>query len=201
MASFSDRPHTTLLASATSLANELNRKRRLNPADEALNDLSKQIQKLVVENKLTTWHSVVVKCDHRTGLSNLCLLVKGLCGKKPHSSPNRGVRFADKTYLDPKMIANKIAHQFSPSLIRLASNKPKRQLKRQLHQLSLTGTPSFTPTDIKEAIRFDKSSTAIGPDGMSALHLKKLAHDAINYLTNIFCQSPLDRYLKYGTNR
>ena len=31
-----------------------------------------------------------------------------------------------------------------------------------------------------------KSSTAIGPDGMSTLHLKKFAQGAINYLTNIF---------------
>ena len=35
-------------------------------------------------------------------------------------------------------------------------------------------------------IRLAKSSTAIGPDGMSTLHLKNLAQGAINYLTNIF---------------
>ena len=42
------------------------------------------------------------------------------------------------------------------------------------------------PADTKEVIRFAKSSTAIGPDGMSTIHLKKLAQDAINYLINIF---------------
>ena len=62
----------------------------------------------------------------------------------------------------------------------------KRQLKRQFHQLPLTGTPSFTPANTKEAIRLAKSSIASGPDGMNTLHLKKLAHGAINYLTNIF---------------
>ena len=46
--------------------------------------------------------------------------------------------------------------------------------------------PSFTPADTKEAIRLAKSSTAIGSDGMSTLHLKKLAQGVINYLTNIF---------------
>ena len=60
------------------------------------------------------------------------------------------------------------------------------QLKRQFHQQSLTGMPSFTPADTKEAIRLAKSPSAIGRDGMSTLHLKKLAHGAINYLTNIF---------------
>ena len=97
-----------------------------------------------------------------------------------------GYRFAGKIYLDPKMIANKFAHQFTPPTIRLTGDKSKRQLKRQFHQFPLTGTPSFTPADTKEAIRLAKSSTANGPDGMSTLHLKKLAQGAINYLTNIF---------------
>ena len=42
------------------------------------------------------------------------------------------------------------------------------------------------PTDTMEEIRLAKSSTDIGPDGISTLHLTKLAHSAINYFTNIF---------------
>ena len=84
------------------------------------------------------------------------------------------------------MIANKFAHQLTPPPIRLIGDKSKRQLKRQFHQQPLTGTPSFSPADTKEGDRIDKSSIAIAPDWMSALHLKKLAQDAINYLTNIF---------------
>ena len=83
------------------------------------------------------------------------------------------------------VIANKFAHQFTPPPIRLTSDKSKRQLTRQFHQLPLTGTLTFTPADIKEAIRLAKSPTAIGPDGMSTHHLKKLAQRATNYLTNI----------------
>ena len=139
----------------------------------------------MVEDKRTKWQSAVDKCDHRTGIY-LWRLVKGLSVKQPHNSPNKGVRFADKTYLDPKMIANNFAHQFTPPPIRLTSDKSKRQLKRQFYQLPLTGTLSFTPDDTIEAIRLAKSSTAIGQDGMSTLHLKKLAEGAINYLTNIF---------------
>ena len=45
--------------------------------------------------------------------------------------------------------------------------------------------PSFRPADTKEAIRLAKSSTAVGPDRMSSLLLKKLAHSIINYITNI----------------
>ena len=36
-----------------------------------------------------------------------------------------GVRFGDETYLDPKMIANKFAHQFTPPPIRLTGDKSK----------------------------------------------------------------------------
>ena len=43
-----------LPASANSLADEQNRKRGLNPTDETLNDLNKQIQKLVVEDNRPT---------------------------------------------------------------------------------------------------------------------------------------------------
>ena len=176
----------TLPASAISIADERDRKRGLKPADETLNDLNKQIKKLVVEDKRTRWHSAVDKCDHRTGISYLWRHAKGLSGKQQHNSPKKGIRFTGKTYLDPKMIANIFAHQFTPPSIRLTGDKSKRQLKRQFHQLPLTGTPSFSPADTKEAIRLAKSSTAIGPDGMSTLHLKKLAQGAINYLTIIF---------------
>ena len=87
------------------------------------------------------------------------------------------------------MIANKFAHLLTPPPIRLTVDRSKRQLNRQFHQLPLAGTPSFTPADTNDAIRLAKSSTAIGPDEMSTLHLKKLAQGAINYLTNIFILS------------
>ena len=176
----------TQSASAKSLADERDLKRDLNTADETFKDLNKQIQKLVVEDKRTKWQSAVDKCDHRTGTSHLWRLAKGQSSKQPPNSPNKGVRFANKSYLHPKMIANKFAHQFTPTPIRLTGDKSQRKLKRQFHQLPLTGTPKISPADTKEATRLAKSSTAIGQDGMSTLHLKKLAQGAINYLTNIF---------------
>ena len=72
----------TLSASAKSFADELEQKRGLNPTDETPNDLIKQIQKLVVEDKQTKWQSAVHNCDHRTGISHPWQLVKGLCSRK-----------------------------------------------------------------------------------------------------------------------
>ena len=50
--------------------------------DKTFNDLSRQIKKLVVEDKRTKWQSGADKCDHPTGISHLWQLVKGLSGKK-----------------------------------------------------------------------------------------------------------------------
>ena len=91
----------TLPASAKSIADERDQKHGLNPANKTLNDLNRQIKKLVVEDKRTKWQSAIIKCDHLTGISHLWRLVKGQSGKQPHNTPNKGVRFADKTYLDP----------------------------------------------------------------------------------------------------
>ena len=115
--------HPTLPASAKSLA------------DETLNDLNKQIKKLVEEEKRTKWQSAVDKCVYRAGISHLWRVVKGLSGKQPHKSPNMGVRFADNINLDSKMIANIFAHKFTTSPIILTGDKSKIQLKRQFHQL------------------------------------------------------------------
>ena len=159
--------------------------RRLNPVDETLNHLNKQIQKTGCGRQANQMTIGRRQMRHRTDKSHLWRLVKSLSAKKPHNSPNKGVRFADKTYLDPRKIANTFAHQFTPPPIRLADDKSKRQLKRQFHQLPLTGTPSVTPANTKEAIRLAKSSTAIGPDGISTFRLKKLAQCAINYLQSV----------------
>ena len=125
----------TMPTSAKSLADERDRKRGLCPADETLNDLNKQIQKLVVDDKRTKWQSAVDKCVHRAGTSHLWRFHRGLSGKQPHKSPNICVQFADITNLDSKMIANKFAHQFTPSPIILTGDKSKGHLKRQFHQL------------------------------------------------------------------
>ena len=74
-----------------------------------------------------------------------------------------------------------VASTFTPAIFD-TSNQP---LKRQFQHLPLAGTPSFTPKDTNVAIHLPKLSMAIGLDGISALHFKKLAHGTINYLTNI----------------
>ena len=192
----------TLQASAKSLANERNRKRGLNPTYETLNDLNKKIKKLVVEDKRTKWQSAVDKCDHRIGISHIWRLVKGLSGKQPHNSPNKGVRFADKTCLCHKLIAKKFVHHFIPPPIRLTGDKSKRQLKRKFHQLPLTGTQSFTPADTKEAIDWPSRQQPSDHTGWAPTTPRSSLKVPSTVLqTSSICQYQLDRYKKYGTKR
>ena len=140
----------TLPASAKSLADERDKKRRLNPANKIL---SKQTDPKTGGGRQANQMAIRVdKCDHRTGISHLWRLVQGLSGKQSYNSPNIGVWFADKIYIDHKMIAN----QFTLPPIRLTGDMSKRLLKWPFHQLPLTGTPSFMPADTKEAIRLAK---------------------------------------------
>ena len=79
----------TLLASAKSLADGRDRRRRQNA-------------QLVVEDKRGKWQSAVDICDHRTAISHLMRFIKGLSGKTQHNSLNKGVRFAVAYYIDSK---------------------------------------------------------------------------------------------------
>ena len=98
--------------------------------------LSKQIQKLVVEDQRPIWQSVVDKCDHRTGITHPRRLVRDLSGKiRTTRLQGRPVR-EHVIYLDPKMISNKFVLQFTPPPIRLTVDISKRQLRRQFHQVS-----------------------------------------------------------------
>jgi hypothetical protein len=49
-----------------------------------------------------------------------------------------------------------------------------------------TGLTSFTVQSVEDAIRCSKSSTAVGPDGLTAIHLKHLGPRALSYLTELF---------------
>ena len=68
-------------ASAKLLADERDRKRGISPADEMLNGLNKQNEKLLVEDKRTKFIFPVDKYNHRTGTSHLWRIVKGQSGK------------------------------------------------------------------------------------------------------------------------
>jgi hypothetical protein len=68
--------------------------------------------------------------------------------------------------------------------LNLKTRKVLRRL-RAVHKLDRSITP-FTVRNVDEAIRASKNSSAVGPDGLTAIHLKHLGHFALTYLTELF---------------
>ena len=154
---------------------ERDQKNQLNSADEMLNDLNKHIKKTggVIQANQMAIRRRQMRPSSRHVASMAAFY--GPTRKNPHN-------WLSKTYLDRKKIANKFVHQYTPPPIRLEGDEFKSQLKRKFHQLPLIGTPA----DKNQAIRLAKSSTDIGPNGMSTLHRNYLAHVEICYLINVF---------------
>jgi hypothetical protein len=56
---------------------------------------------------------------------------------------------------------------------------------RKKHKLDINLT-SFTISDVEQAIRVSRNSTAVGPDGLTAIHLKNIGPRGLANLTQLF---------------
>jgi hypothetical protein len=84
-------------------------------------------------------------------------------------------------------IAQKFCKQFTFTIVH-KSNPRARKVKRSLrakHKFDTTYKP-FTPADTFEAINASKLSSAVGPDGLTAVHLKQIGPWGCAYLTDLF---------------
>ena len=84
-----------------------------------------------------------------------------------------------------KSIADQFNSQYS-SVVQHKSSSFSRIVKRNIAKNTLSDAPSFTPTQTAEAIRKSKTSKALGPDGLSNVHMKHLGPAGIAYLTKIY---------------
>ena len=101
--------------------------------------------------------------------------------------PNQPVSFQGRTYTKHGAIAKRFNTQYT-NIRPHKSSKLSRVLQRdirQSHNLDPNFRP-FSPTDTAEAIKSSKNSTALGPDGLSTVHLKHLGPLALAYLTELF---------------
>ena len=97
--------------------------------------------------------------------------VKDLSGKQPHKSPNKCVLFADKTYLDPKMTANKFVHQFTPPPIRLNIRHALHSQRSPRHCCRLLKKKAASPNSSRRA-RSDSCIRQCGPSTTAPLCLQ-----------------------------
>jgi hypothetical protein len=114
-------------------------------------------------------------------------LFKSLSGKNSRPPPNQPISFKGKTHTKASAIARGFGRLFT-SAAPHKSNKRARKVKRSLfsrHKLDPSFAP-FSTADTLSAINAAKSSSAVGPDSLTAIHLKNLGHRGLEYLTKLF---------------
>ena len=172
---------------AESLEERYDDLRQQNPQDPSLEDLGQEIKRIRNESARDKWRTFIDSLDRRSNPKRFWNVLKGLSGSKKHVPPNQPIRFNGKFYTKPTSISNRFNFQYT-NLKTHKSSKKSRTVKRNLkssHPLDPNFKP-FTPVDVAAAIKRAKNSTAVGPDGISILHLKHMGPLALDYFTSLF---------------
>ena len=120
----------------------------------------------------------------KTDSGKLFKIIKSLNGQPPIKD-NQGIKFKGKYLSSAKDIANAFNKQYT-SVIRHTSSKDSRKITKAVKRNNLSEATSHTVEQTEAAIKKSKASKAIGPDGLSNLHLKHVGPAGLIYLTHIF---------------
>jgi hypothetical protein len=150
--------------------------RSADPDDPEIARLNTEISNMINETSRKEWIEKVEKTNPNS--TNFWSLLRNLSGKKVFQPQNQPTTFKDKVFTKASAIANHFTSQFT-SVAPHKSNPLTRRVMRKLHR---THKPdrSFSPfmTKLTEAaIMASKNLSAMGPDGLSALHLKHLGSE------------------------
>ena len=158
--------------------------RKSTPDSPQIAELNKEIENSIHKHKQTKWRDYVGDINRKTDPAKLFKLIKNLNGQ-PSSPANQAIKFKGKYLSSANKIANGFKKQFS-SVITHKSSKFTRKITRESKKKSLSDAEQYTPNQTKEAIKQAKASRALGPDGISNVHLKHLGPHGISYLTELF---------------
>jgi exonuclease III len=159
--------------------------KRNDPTSPRITPLNNEIADLVNKHRRDKWLETIQ--GHEPGSKGLWSLIKSISNPKT-SSKNQPIQFADKLTYNAKKAATKFNKQFTPRPA-MKPSKEGRITRRRFRKLKDDAQYVFTCDQTKAAIRKAKSSKALGPDGLSAVHLKHLGPNGVKYLTQIFNNS------------
>jgi hypothetical protein len=110
--------------------------------------------------------------------------MKSLSGKQSRPPPNQPISFNSKSQTKASAIARCFCKQYVSATTHRSNPKTRKVLRnlRSKHKLDSDLIP-FTVQNVDFAIRASKNSTAVGPDGLTAIHLKHLGQHALAFLT------------------
>ena len=169
--------------SAMEKINQRDELRSNQPDSQEIADLNNEIDSEIKDHRKSKWRDTVENIG-RNCSSKLFKLINKLNDKET-ANANQAIRFKGKYLSFGDDIANGFNKQFS-SVVHHKSSKHTRKIIKNIKKNDLDNSTSFTPEQTKAAIKASKTSKAIGPDGMSNLHLKHLGEAGIRYLTNIY---------------
>ena len=162
-------------------------KRAADPHDPEIPRLNAEARRAAEVYAKTEW---VKQCEETNQDGNkLWGLLKKLDGKRRQPAPNQPINFKDKTLTKHSSIANHFCKQFA-SQVTHKSDPRTRKITRRYNSIPLDPVfAPFTDTKVSDAIKASKTSTAVGPDGLTAVHLKHLGPRGIRYLTALYNHS------------
>ena len=166
------------------LQNRYDTLRGLDPQDPELENIESEIKRTCAAASRSKWREYIESLNRRSNPRNYWRKLRALSGAYTSTPPNQFIKFGEKYFSKPAAIAKQFNRQYT-NLRKHSSNKETRKVDREIienHPLDHSYNPC-TLEDTAEAIKQSKSSTALGPDGLSAVHLKHLGPAAPGYLT------------------
>ena len=172
---------------AKQMENDFNVRRAANPHDPALPDLKREIRQVRCAAARGRWEDFVETLDRPANPRRYWNTLQKLDSKNKSAPPNQPIKFKNSYLTNPKSIAKHFNKQFVNFRIHKSSpeaRKIDRKLKTK-HVINHNISP-FSVEDVAEVIKAAKNSTALGPDGLSIIHLKHMGPLAVGFLTTLF---------------
>ena len=158
--------------------------RKETPTSARIAVLDNEISHEINTHRRDKWREKVGETVGKHSSTKLFKLIKHLNGQNTHSKGNEGIKFKGKYITKPSKLADSFNKQYT-AVKRHTSSKETRHISRSIRSKNITDCPKFSSTQTKDAIKKAKTSKALGPDGISNLHLKHLGPAGIQYLTHI----------------
>ena len=170
-----------LTQEAKKIIKERDNIRKTNPTSDLLPTLNQQITDITNAEKRKRWNNAIQKISTQPNVTTKVFNTIKKLTSNNRPPLNMAISFNNKLQ-DTK---TKIANAFNKMFTTIEPHKTCRSTRRTIRtskQLSNVFAPQFYPSDVEAVIKSSKNSTALGPDGISPLHLKNLGTKALAYL-------------------
>jgi hypothetical protein len=157
-----------LPSTAIPLINQRDNLRKQNPSDPHITRLNSEIEVAIRVSSRQKWIDKLSDSTLKNNPTKFWSLLKSLSGKNVRPPRNQPIAFKDKALTKAKSISRAFCKQYTSAIPHTSNPKTRKVLRRvrKNHPLD-TDLVSFTTANVDIAIRVSKSSSAVGPDGLT----------------------------------